>query len=407
MTTPRPGPVTAAERIPSLDVLRGVAVLGILLMNIQSFAMVMAAYDNPAAWGDLSGVHGWTWLGSHLLADQKFMTIFSMLFGAGVALMTRRAQRGGGHPAGMHYRRMGWLLVIGLLHAYCLWFGDILVGYALTGMLVYLVRRWPSRVLLVVAVAMLAVPSAIFATAQWSLPYWPDESLAELATSYAPNANWIAIETGALRGSWLEQMPMRAQLAISMQVFVYPIWIFWRVGGLMLLGMVAYRTGVFSAARSGRFYGTMIALGLGLGVPLILLGVHRNVAADWDPTVSMFGGRQWNYWGSLGVAAAWIGLVMLWCRAGVMPRMLGVLAATGRMALTNYLMQTILCTSLFYGHGLGLFGRLERLEQLAVVVGVWILQLAWSPWWLRRFRFGPLEWAWRSLTYGRRQPMRR
>ncbi len=210
MTSPldRPGsgPVAETARIEAIDVLRGFALLGILVMNIQGFAMPQAAYFNPTAYGDLEGANLYVWLAGRMLADQKFMAIFSMLFGAGIVLMAERSEGSGG--ARLHYRRMGYLLVIGLLHAHLLWHGDILVTYAVCGMAVYL-------------------------------------------------------------------------------------------------------------------------------------------------------------------------------------------------------LQSVLCTTLFYGHGLGWFGSVDRLGQVGLVAGVWAVQLLASPLWLRRFRFGPAEWAWRSLAYATRQPLKR
>jgi len=141
LVEPAPPPLPAPSRILALDVLRGFAVLGILVMNIQSFSMIFAAYINPTAYGDFTGINRWVWLLSHVLADQKFMTLFSILFGAGIALMTGKVDAGGGRPARAHYRRMFFLLVFGLAHAYLLWFGDILVAYALCGMIVFFFRR--------------------------------------------------------------------------------------------------------------------------------------------------------------------------------------------------------------------------------------------------------------------------
>jgi uncharacterized protein len=174
----------------------------------------------------------------------------------------------------------------------------------------------------------------------------------------------------------------------------------------MLLGMALFKTGVLSAARSGRFYAGMVAIGYGAGLPLVIAGVVRNFAAGWAYEYSMFFGSQYNYWGSVLVALGHVGLVMLFCRSGLLSGLKRVLAAYGRMALTNYLVQTVICTTLFYGHGLGLFGYVERWQQILLVVAIWVVQLVYSPLWLQRYRFGPAEWAWRSLTYGRRQPMR-
>ena len=146
---PQPlGPIGGSQRILSLDVLRGVAVLGILVMNIQCFAMIMAAYINPTTYGSLEGVNGWVWYLGHLFADMKFMTIFSMLFGAGVIVMTSRREAAGQGSAGVHYRRMAWLLVFGLVHAHLLWYGDILYHYAMCGFVLYLFRKAPPWLLI-------------------------------------------------------------------------------------------------------------------------------------------------------------------------------------------------------------------------------------------------------------------
>jgi uncharacterized protein len=151
-----PQPVTEKERIVSIDVLRGFALLGILPMNIQYFSMISAAYENPTAYGDLKGANYWVWLLCHVLADQKFMTIFSMLFGAGILLMTSRIEATGKPSAALHYRRMGWLILFGLAHAYLLWSGDILVAYGMCGLLVYLFRKLRPRTLLVLALLTIA-----------------------------------------------------------------------------------------------------------------------------------------------------------------------------------------------------------------------------------------------------------
>jgi uncharacterized protein len=170
--------------------------------------------------------------------------------------------------------------------------------------------------------------------------------------------------------------------------------------------MAAYRCGVLSAARSRCFYIAMMVLGVGIGLPLILRGVQVNSASGWDPVTVDYLGGIWNFVASLFMAAAWVGLIMLVCRSGVLASARRVLAAVGRMAFTNYLGQTVICTTLFYGHGLGWFGSLERVELLGVVASVWAFQMIFSVIWLRFFRFGPMEWLWRSLTYLELQPMR-
>jgi uncharacterized protein len=401
------GPVTRAERIPSLDVLRGFALLGILVMNVQLFAMIDATLFNPTSYGDLTGVNFLVWLLSHLLFDQKFMTIFSMLFGAGIVLMTQRAEAAGRGTAGRHYLRMLWLAIMGLLHAHLLWYGDILYLYAICGLWTYLFRKLRPGWLLGVGLVVISVSSLLFLFFGWSLQFWPEESLLAMARDWQPDAARIGEEVAIYRSSWLGQMEHRVPTALEFQLFVIFVWGIWRAGGLMLVGMGLFKLGFFSAERSRRTYWTAAVIGLAVGLPPIIYGVVRHFEAEWAVEYSMFFGTQFNYWGSLAVSLAWVSLVMLWCRSAVLSALKRSLAAVGQMALTNYLAHSLICTTIFYGHGLGLFGKVERVGQVGIVVAIWIAQLVISPIWLRHFRFGPAEWAWRSLTYLKAQPLRR
>jgi uncharacterized protein len=403
--TPTIVPVAPGERLATLDVLRGVALLGILVINIQSFAMVEAAYLNPTAYGDLTGLNRWVWIVSHVIGDMKFMTLFSVLFGAGIVLVTTRAEKSGRSAAWLHYRRTFWLLVIGLMHAYLLWYGDILVAYALCAVPAFLFRRVRPTRLLLVGLLILAVPSLLTVLFGWMTQASP-QAAAESMGTWRPGAEEIANEIAAYRGGWLEQMAFRVPAALLMQSLVFLITIGWRAGGLMLVGMALFKWGVLSGQRSTGFYQRTLALGYGVGLPVVAWGVVGNFRAGWVMEYSMFAGTQPNYWGSLLVALGHLSAVVLITRAAVAPALTARLAAIGRTALSNYLLQSVLCTALFYGHGLGLFGRVERSGQVLVVLAVWVVQLVVSPLWLRYFRFGPAEWLWRSLTYMKRQPMR-
>ena len=411
MTTPTDSRTAATSvaqdaRIDSLDVLRGFALLGILIMNIQLFAMPNAAYFNPTAYGDLNGANLYVWLGSRLLADQKFMTIFSMLFGAGIVLMAARAERSG-DAVRVHYRRMGWLALIGLAHAHLLWAGDILFLYAVCGMLVYPLRRLSPGLLLAAGTATVAVASAVYFVGGASMSYWPEEVLTAFTQEWQPAQPVIDPEVAAYRGGWLDQLPVRSTTALSFETLILLLWGVWRAGGLMLIGMALFKRGVFSASRSRRFYGELIAAALLFGIALEAYGVVLDFRYGWMATWSFFQGEQFNYWPSIAVSLGYVGLVMLVCQSGALRRATRPFAAVGQMALTNYLLQTVICTTIFYGHGFGLFGSVDRLGQFGVVVAVWVVQLIASPLWLQRFRFGPAEWVWRSLTYGTRPPLRR
>ena len=199
---------------------------------------------------------------------------------------------------------------------------------------------------------------------------------------------------------------MRVPTAIYMQTNHFVTETMWRAGGLMLIGMALFKLGIFGAERSRRFYLRMTTVGFGLGLPIVVFGVlYRNDSA-WNFRSAFFGGSQFNYWGSLLVAAGWIGVVMLVCQRPGWNQVTRPLAAVGRMALSCYLLQTIFCTTIFYGHGLGLFGSVERVGQAVITLAVWAAMLVACPIWLRHFRFGPFEWLWRSLTYMKFQPMK-
>lgn len=399
-------PVKPKERILALDMLRGVALLGILLMNIQSFAMPAAAYFNPTAYGDLTGANRAVWTFSHIFADQKFMTIFSILYGAGIILITRKLEDRGQKSAGLHYRRTFWLLVIGLAHAYLLWYGDILVTYALAALVVYFFRKLSPRWLIVWGVLTLAISTGLQLFTANSLAFFPPEQVTAFAESWQPDAETIAWETAVYQGSYLDTFDHRIPASIEMNTASFLFWGMWRAGGLMLIGMALFKLGVLTAQRSRRFYATMALVGFAAGLPLVLIGLSRNFAADWSLTYARFVGVQWNYWGSLGVSLGYIALVMLAAKSARLQAALRPFAAVGRTALSNYLFQTIVATTLFYGYGFGLFGQVSRVGQLLIVLAIWGTQLALSTLWLRRFRFGPAEWLWRSLTYGRFQPIR-
>jgi len=408
--TPTPvtaAPILGAERIEALDVLRGLSVLGILLMNIGYFAAPSAEYMNPAVRGIPQGLNLIALMFTDLLANTKFITLFSLLFGVGIAVFSERLTARGRKPAGLHYRRMWWLWFIGMIHAYVFWSGDILVSYAVCGMVVYLLRNARVRTLMILGCIMIIAPSITIGGFGAAMPHLPDEIHTQMVAEWQPAIEDIEAEVEVFRGGWLGQMPMRAEHTIAMQTVVHIVFVAWRSGGLMLLGMAFLRLGIVTAQRSARFYTIMAAVGLGLGAPLVGWGMWANFQHQWSMDFSMMTGTMFNYFGSLGMAAGYLALVMLLTKSGAMAGLRHHLAAAGRMAFSNYLGQTLICTTLFYGHGFGLFDRLERWQLFLLVLVIWALQLLVSPWWLTRFRFGPMEWAWRSLTYWQRQPFSR
>ena len=400
------GPTVESRRIASLDVLRGFALLGILIVNIGAFSMPSAAYFDPTAYGDLSGINGWVWRLMHLFADLKFMAIFAMLFGAGIVLTADRIEARGSSAAGTHYRRMAWLIVFGLLHAHLLWYGDILYWYGMCGLFVYLLRKRSPTTLIILGLLLLAVSSGLMLFAGSTADQWPPEMRQEIVSELKPSEEAKSAEIAAYKGSWLEQMEARTPASTEMQTGTFLTWAFWRVSGLMLLGMALFKLRVFNAERPRTLYLSLLGIAVFIGLPLIGNGIRYNFAIDWRAPEFFFLGLQFNYWASILVSLGWVSVVMLLCQKGV-SLLTRPLAAVGRTAFSNYILQTLICTTIFYGHGLGLFGEVERIGQMGIVVVIWAVQLAISMLWLRHFRFGPLEWLWRTLIYMRLQPFRR
>lgn len=404
------GPTDPGDRIRSLDVLRGFALLGILVINIWIFALPLVGWLNPPLHGDFSGINYLAWLVSHVLFEQKFVTLFTFLFGAGIVLFTDSKERKGQRVRRLHFRRTFWLLVIGLGHAYLLWHGDVLVAYALCGFIVVFVRKWGPKWLLVLGLLMFAIPSIIYLSVGIGYvtadPTTQADIESQILAGFGADAAEIDEEIAAYRGGWTEQIQYRAPTVFTLQTVGFVFEGFWIYGGLMLIGMALYKWGVLSNRRSTQFYRRLLGAGALSGLTLILSGVWYRELIGWETARVLLLARQFNYWGSLLLALAYVSMIMLLCRSVTGGRVTTALSAVGRTAFSNYLLQTVLATSIFYGHGLGLFGMLERAELLVVVVSIWAIQIPLSVAWVNRFRFGPIEWLWRTLTYGERQPMR-
>lgn len=433
-------PVQESERTTSIDTLRGVAVLGILAMNIVVYALPSAAYTtthNPAInqfAGEFAGGNAIAWWINHLFFDQKMMSIFSMLFGAGVVLQDQRyaAKQGTLHGSfgNSYYLRLAALFGIGMVHAYGIWFGDILVSYALCGLVLYPARRLDAKHLIVIGLVVfcvaIVIPSGLGAMismmqsgaeeAQRAIAAGatPTEFQLEMQKAWegarndiSPTESKVLEEVNARRGSWWETFKVNAVLTFFFQSALFFMWTLWRSLGLMLVGMGLTKLGFFAAKWTMGSYAKLAIAGYIFGLSLIALGATQLIARHADVGYTFGIGAQFNYVGSLAVALAHASLIMCICKSGIWGALRGRLAAVGRMAFTNYLSQSIICTFIFFGFGLGYFGKFERGELVYFVVGIWALQLIWSPIWLKYFRFGPAEWLWRSLTYMHRQPMRR
>ena len=417
-------PVESAQRIETLDVIRGFALLGILLLNIISFALPSHLYFVPQ---DVQGGGPdlWVWAFIEITSEGAMRCLFSVLFGAGVALFLDPAR---GSMGKLHFRRTFWLLIFGVLDALVLlWLGDILMVYALSGFLLYTVRNLSARRLLIGAIALIGLMSAQYALMNFGLGMTRDAALEistlepaqqtaeqiELANTWQafaaennPSPEAIANELGQRNDSYGSAFTYGLEAFFELVTFVVPVILLWDALAMMLLGMALYKSGVLQGEKSASFYGTLAVLGFALGLVCNALEAHHSYSSGFE-LLATFPQFQWSYHiGRLGMAMGYMSLLVLMVRydwLGALRRRLG---AVGRMALTNYLSHSLIFMLIFSGAGLGWAGVFSRSEIYLFVISVWIFQLWFSPWWLVRYRYGPVEWLWRGLTYGRFPNMR-
>jgi uncharacterized protein len=368
-------PVAGSERIASLDTIRGVAILGILPMNALSFGLDPAAYSNVSADGIGQPFDWVVGVLTMVFIDQKMMALFSLLFGVGVVIFADRAEAKGRRVVWLSLWRFTLLLIVGLAHT-ALWEGDVLALYAVCAPIVLLVRRLPTSVLIAGGVA-----------------------LALLGTATAP------LLQAAVGGDPAELGDLWFAGADPMSPTVEAWFLLNAVGralGLMLIGVALHRLGIVQGERDDAWYRRLATWGIGVGVAVTAAGTAWHIATDWSGEHAIAGTIPTGL-GTIPLALGYLAAIILWGRRGG-PHVVRVSNA-GRMALTNYLTQTIL--------GLATLGwlladvDLTRTVIAGWILGVWALQLWWSTWWLDRFRYGPFEWAWRCATYRARQPLRR
>ena len=428
-------PVERAERIRSIDVIRGVALLGILMMNIPYFGLpegILGSlkFDHP---GDTNFI-------THQIVDiafsGKMRALFSMLFGAGVILLTTRKEHAVGlSVADIYYRRILWMILFGVLDAYVLlWAGDILYAYGLCGLFLFPFRKLAPRYLILASVFCFGV--LIFkgnlrfqetkgkreaylkvVALEKQKKKLTDEQKADkqawetVVKNGKPDQKKIDEEIKKVRSGyptvWAYYLPINSEIQSAVMYNFY----FWDAIGMMFLGMALYKLGVFTGRLRRQSYLALMLIGYGIGIPLgwlshqFTLEAHTNFGLYLD--THGFGLPRSTYdIRRVAMALGHVGLIMLVYKSGWLRGLISALGAVGQMAFSNYVMQTLICTFIFFGYGFGYFGTLTYYQLFYVVAGVWAFQLIASPLWLRYFYFGPLEWAWRSLTYWKRQPFR-
>jgi uncharacterized protein len=406
---------TTGERFLSIDAVRGFAVLGILLMNIVGMGMPAFAYLDPVYWGGHTGADLWTWAVNNVLTDGKMRGLFTILFGASTVLIADRAAQSGEGPIRTHYSRMFWLFWFGMLHAYFLWWGDILVCYAVAGLFVFPFRKLRPWILILIGAAVLAalIAFGLFQAGQIealrNAALRPGASAAtvkmwgDVRLLVDPPPSMAHDEIAGFGGGFLSALKARALLAQVMQLEYLPSDALGEAFAQMLIGMALFRLGFFTLRWSTRGYVIMMAVGYGVGVPLTAWLAWRIAASGFDPIVL----NRLEVWQAAPrplIALAHASALLLLVRSGALTGLVQRFAAAGRMAFSNYLMTSVITTLVFCGFGLGLYAQLSRFQQLAVVAGVWAFIMLWSKPWLARFYYGPFEWAWRSLVKLKAQP---
>jgi uncharacterized protein len=402
------------ERIVAIDILRGFAVLGILLINIRSYAMPDISLSNPSEFGSDSNHDRFAYNLTYVFAKQKFMAIFSMLFGASVLLFTDRLLQKKKGPWA-HFVRNGWLMLFGIAHLILIWSGDVLFIYAVCAFPLFFLRKLPPRWHLGLGTVVFFIPLLISGLIEREVPNFDEEGQDLFYSLWHPYAEDLESNVERYRGGYQDQVVSRWNYETDLGstreelMLTASLWgnYFARSFGMMLVGMALYRWGVFGAKLSARAYRHMAWWGLGIGIPLCLMGLEYNLYNSWDWKTSYFYGRIGNFLGTVPVAIGYIGLVMLWCQNGKVSWIRSRLTEVGQTALSCYIGQSLIATFIFYGFGLGLYGSIDYLLQLVIVVGIWVLQFFVVQFWMTHFKQGPLEWLWRCLTYFRLQPIQR
>jgi uncharacterized protein len=396
-----PAPVAASDRLFSLDMVRGFAVLGILAVNAMTFAWPYPVSYNPALQTGFDAAAAQGWQVMHVFFQDKMRTLFSMLFGASIFLIGgERSDKARGK---LLRSRLFWLALFGLIHGLAFWFGDILLLYAWTGLFVMLVRSWSARSLLIAGVSLNLICSGLYVGMMSLLAFVPPEMMGKIGSEmgWPSDLSGLTDSIAAMRGDavsvTLYQMSQWLESAPAMLIFFLPA-----TAALMMIGLGLFKSGFLAGRSPVWVYGLFIAAGAGSA--WLIWQETASVIAGGFPIVETLT-KPYNTFLAPLVSLAYASLLILLARFGL-KLILTPLACAGRMAFTNYLTQTLIMTTIFYGgRGLGWYGQIGWPEMWMVIGGVWAAQLIWSPLWLSVFSMGPLEWGWRCLTYRRMVPL--
>ena len=387
------------------------------------------AYGNPTISGGSEGLNLYVWIMNNMLFEGTMRGLFTLLFGAGIILLTYRLEKNGAGitTADIYYRRLLWLLLFGILHAYVLlWDGEILYPYALFGLMLFPFRNTKPKHLIIFGIALLSVGvlwdisdrmedlniqkegievaaikkqgDSLTDTQKESLEKWENKQKTKTSEE-------IQEKIDDMHQGYFGVMKAKVKDNQFMQTWVtYRFWP-WDLMSFMLLGMAFFKLRIFHGERSYKFYGVLMLVGYLIGLSINYFETKTIVDGNFDVMSFSKAGVTYEI-GRLFTTLGHVGLFMIFIKSGVLKFLQSALAAVGKMALTNYLMHSIITGFIFFGFGFALYGELQRYQLYYIVFGIWIFQLIVSPIWLKYFRFGPAEWLWRSLTYKKKQPMK-
>ncbi|WP_428656484.1 DUF418 domain-containing protein [Runella sp.] len=427
-----PRPVAKADRIQTIDLVRGFALLGILMMNIPGFGFLNSGIF--AVVKNTKSADFYTFATVGVAFEGTMRALFSMLFGAGMVLFmtTKKTTENGVPVAEYYYRRLVWLVLFGVFNAYVLlWWGDVLYFYGLCGMLLFPFRKFKPVWLIVLAIACMGVN--FYRNDLWfdgmrenRAGYKEAVRLEKAKKKPTPKqleakSGWEEFEKRFKPDKKKDDQTLKERRGNYGSVFMNLLpensngesWGMyfgcWDMLAMMFVGMALFSWGFFSNKLPNSTYAVTLLVGYGVGLPISWFYVKTQ--AEWlvnpGQFVDYFRVIPFNVYDIRRalLAVGHASLLILVYRSGIVPWLMKSLTAVGQMAFTNYLMQSIICTLIFHGYGLGYYGKLAYYQLYYVVFGVWVFQMILSPIWLNYFRFGPFEWAWRSLTYWKRQPM--
>lgn len=417
------------DRIQSLDVMRGIVLLGILLMNINGMGL-SGAYDNPTVSGGAEGWDFYTWIATNMFFEGTMRSLFSLLFGVGMFILLDRLEKKGAgmEAANIYFRRLTWLLIFGLIHAYLLlWTGEILYNYALMGFLLFSFRKMSPKKLILISALLISI-GTLWEYSRYNDDLKLEEQLA-IVQQYKTEGKELTKELKEASDKWekieYEKSPAGVDEYVTNMhkgyfdviAFLAPInthsnendpyrYDVWDVLSMMLLGIALFKLNILSAEKSFTFYGLMALVGYGIGLMINYYEINLIIKSNFS-YMGFSKSYLTYYLGKTTVAMGHVASIMILCKSPIFIWLKQSLAAVGKMALTNYVMHSVFAIFIFTGVGFGLFGKLQRHELLYVVFSIWIFQMIMSPIWLKYYKFGPLEWIWRNLSYQKKHPFRK